>query len=209
LKTTVFILGEVRLYREGLAFQLEGFPNLTVVGTGTLSEAEQVLRSTPADVALLDALLLEIPEVVKTLRQSLGRLRIVAMGIREVESEVLACAAAGIDGYVRLDAAIGDVVDVIESVMRGELVCSPKVAASLYHSVALQSGDGGTLLTSRELQVVELMNHGLSNKEISRHLRIETSTAKNHVQNILQKLGVHRRGQAVAKLRSSIGHRFS
>jgi hypothetical protein len=57
--------------------------------------------------------------------------------------------------------------------------------------------------------IVELMNRGFSNKEISLRLRIETCTAKNHVQNILHKLGVHRRGQAVAKLRTSIGQRFS
>ena len=204
----LFILGDVRLHREGLALQLEDFPSLNVIGTGLLSDALRVLRSSPADVALLDTLQLEIPAVVASLRQLPRRLRIVAMGIREVESEVLACAAAGVDGYVRMDATIGDVVTVVESVMRGELVCSPKVAASLYHSISSLGADGGVSLTNRELQVVELMNRGLSNKEISNRLRIEPCTAKNHVQNILQKLGVHRRGQAVAKLRSSIGHRF-
>ena len=208
LQIKLFILGDVRLHREGLALQLAGFPNLRVMGTGILSDALQALRSTPADVALLDSLQLEIPAVVGTLRQVLRRLRIVAMGVREVESEVLACAAAGIDGYVRTDAAIGDVATVIESVMRDELVCSPKVAASLYYSIGSLGADGGASLTGRELEVVELMNRGLSNKEISLHLRIEACTAKNHVQNILQKLGVHRRGQAVAKVRSSIGHRF-
>ena len=108
-----------------------------------------------------------------------------------------------------MDADIADVVTVIESVMRGELVCSPKVAASLYHSISSLGTHGNVALTSRELEVVELMNRGLSNKEISLRLRIETCTAKNHVQNILHKLGVHRRGQAVAKLRGSIGERFS
>jgi len=205
----LFILGDVRLHREGLALQLEDFPNLDVVGTGTLGDALRVLRSTPADVALLDSLQLEIPTVVVTLREVPRRLRIVAMGIREVESEVLACAAAGVDGYVRMDATIADVVTVVESVMRGELVCSPKVAASLYHSISSLGAEGEVSLTNRELQVVELMNRGLSNKEISNRLHIEPCTAKNHVQNILQKLGVHRRGQAVAKVRSSIGHRFS
>ncbi len=205
----LFILGDVRLHREGLGLQLEDFPNLNVIGTGLLSDALRVLRSSPADVALLDTLQLEIPMVVASLRQLTRRLWIVAMGIREIESEVLACAAAGVDGYVRMDATIGDVVTVVESVMRGELVCSPKVAASLYHSISSLGADGGVSLTNRELQVVELMNRGLSNKEISNRLRIEPCTAKNHVQNILQKLGVHRRGQAVAKVRSSIGHRFS
>src|SRR5258708_40243165 len=114
-----------------------------------------------------------------------------AMGIREVETEVLAWAAAGVDGYVRMEATIADVVTVVESVMRGELVCSPKVAASLYYSISSLGAEGGPALTSRELQVVELMNRGLSNKEISHRLRTEPCTAKNHVQNILQKLHVH------------------
>jgi two-component system, NarL family, nitrate/nitrite response regulator NarL len=132
----------------------------------------------------------------------------VSLGIREVESEVLACAAAGIEGYVRMDATAGDLVMALESVMRNELVISPKVAASLYHSVAVLGVDAGTALTNRELQIAALMDRGLSNKEISAYLKIETSTAKNHVQNIMQKLGVHRRGQAAAKLRTSIGQRF-
>jgi DNA-binding NarL/FixJ family response regulator len=204
MQIKLFILGDVRLHREGLALQLEGCPNLKVVGAGVLDDAVRSLRSTPADVALLDSVQLEIHAVVDALRQSLRRLRIVAMGVREVESEVLACAAAGIDGYVPMDAAVGDVVTVVESVMRDELVCSPKVAASLYHSIAAQGADTGASLTDRELQVVELISRGLSNKEISRSLSIETCTAKNHVQNILQKLGVHRRGQAAAKVRNTI-----
>lgn len=169
-----------------------------------LGDAVRSLRSTPADVALLDTVQLEIPAAVDALRQSIRQLRIVAMGVREDESEVLACAAAGIDSYVRMDAAVDELVTVVESVMRNELVCSPKVAASLYHSVASQGADGGAPLTGRELQVVELMGRGLSNKEISQNLRIETCTAKNHVQNILQKLGVHRRSQAAAKVKSLI-----
>jgi two-component system nitrate/nitrite response regulator NarL len=211
----LFIVGDVRLHAKGLALQLEAFPKvddlsrLNVLGTGQLNDALQVLRSSAVDVVLLDTLKLEVPSVVRSLRAAKQQLRIVALGVREVESEVLACAAAGVDGYVRMDAEIDDLITVIESVMRGELVCSPKVAASLYHSISALGTDGSVPLTSRELEVVELMNRGLSNKEISLRLRIETCTAKNHVQNILHKLGVHRRGQAVAKVRSSIGHRFS
>jgi two-component system nitrate/nitrite response regulator NarL len=208
MQIKLFIVGDVRLHRDGLAYQLADVEGLEVVGAGSLSEAVQTLRSKPADVALLDSCQQEIPAMVESLRQTPAALRIVALGVREVESEVLACAAAGADGYVRREAAIGDVAAVIESVMRDELVCSPKVAATLYHSIASASVEGGARLTSRELQVVELVNQGLSNKEISRHLSIEASTAKNHIQNIMQKLGVHRRGQAVAKLRSIIGRQF-
>lgn len=211
----LFIVGDVRLHREGLALQIEAFSKLNdlaglhVLGTGLLNDALRILASSVVNVVLLDTLKLEVPSVVRTLRAADRELRIVALGVREVESEVLACAAAGVDGYVRMDAEIADLITVIESVMRGELVCSPKVAASLYHSISALGTNGSVPLTSRELEVVDLMNRGLSNKEISLRLRIETCTAKNHVQNILHKLGVHRRGQAVAKLRSSIGHRFS
>jgi two-component system nitrate/nitrite response regulator NarL len=200
----LFILSDARLHRDGLALQLERRSNVKVIGAGTLDDAVRSLRSTSADVALLDTAKLEIPAVVEALRRSLRQLRIVAMGVREVESEVLAYAAAGIDGYVRMDATVDELITVVESAMRNELVCSPKVAASLYHSVASQGADSGVPLTGRELQVVELISRGLSNKEISKNLRIETCTAKNHVQNILQKLGVHRRAQAAAKVRSSI-----
>jgi DNA-binding NarL/FixJ family response regulator len=208
LPIKLFILGDVRLHREGLALQLAGVSSLQVVGTGVLSDALRTLPATPVDVALLDTVQLEIATVVAELRRVLRRLRIIAMGVREVESDVLACAAAGIDGYVHMDAAINDVAAVVESVMRGELVVSPKVAASLYHSIASLKADGEVPLTNRELQVVELISRGLSNKEISSRLRIEPCTAKNHVQNIMQKLGAHSRGEAVAKLRGSIGRRF-
>jgi DNA-binding NarL/FixJ family response regulator len=154
LPIKLFILGDVRLHREGLALQLAGVSSLQVVGTGTLSEALRTLLSTPVDVALLDTVQLEIATVVVELRRVLRRLRIIAMGVREVEA------------------------------------------------------DGEVPLTNRELQVVELINRGLSNKEISSRLRIEPCTAKNHVQNIMQKLGAHSRGEAVAKLRGSIGRRF-
>jgi two-component system, NarL family, nitrate/nitrite response regulator NarL len=108
---------------------------------------------------------------------------------------------------VPMDAALGDMVAAIENVVRGELVCSPKVAASLYQSIGL-SRSTDTSLTTRELQVAELMNRGLPTKEIAWRLGVQPCTAKNHVRNILHKLQVHGRGQAVAKLRNLIGERF-
>jgi two-component system, NarL family, nitrate/nitrite response regulator NarL len=114
----------------------------------------------------------------------------------------------GIDGYVPVNAAADDLVAVLDGLKRDELLCSPKVAASLYNCVGLLQAVSAEPLTVRELEVVDLMNEGLSNKEIARRLGIEAATAKNHVQNILLKLNVHRRGQAVAKLRALIRDRF-
>jgi two-component system nitrate/nitrite response regulator NarL len=208
LQVKVFIVSDVRLHREGLAMLLHECPSIEVLGVDNLQDTLINLRTTATDVALLDALRPVDPVIVRALRGVCSRLRILAVGIRETASEVLACAAAGIDGYVRMDAALADMVVAIENVVRGELACSPAVAASLYHNVGVSRGSVATPLTMRELEVADLMNNGLPNKEIARRLGVQPSTAKNHVRNILQKLDVHRRGQAVAKLRGQLGERF-
>jgi two-component system nitrate/nitrite response regulator NarL len=204
----VLIISNVRLHRDGLACLLERVPTITLVEAIDVDAAlDGALRKT-VDAVLLDLPSTECQKVVHRLRRSRRRMRIVAVGVREVESEVLACAAAGIEGYVPVGAGTEDLVAVLHSVMREELVCSPKVAASLYNWVGMLRTVSSEPLTARELEVVDLMNEGLSNKEIARRLGIEACTAKNHVQNILLKLNVHRRGQATAKLRALIRDRF-
>jgi two-component system nitrate/nitrite response regulator NarL len=145
---------------------------------------------------------------VEALRKIWAKARMLAIGVTESASEVMACAAAGFDGYVPMDAALGDMVAAIENVVRGELACSPQVAASLYQCIGLSRAASATPLTARELQVAELMNRGLPTKEIAWRLGVQPCTAKNHIRNILHKLQVHRRGQAAAKLRGLIGERF-
>jgi DNA-binding NarL/FixJ family response regulator len=98
--------------------------------------------------------------------------------------------------------------------MRDELTCSPRAAASLYRQVAtlsqlgagiLGEGDGqvdAVQLSRRELQIAELIDRGLTNKEIGRQLGIEAATVKNHIHNMCEKLKVHRRGEAAARVRA-------
>jgi len=117
-----------------------------------------------------------------------------------------------IDGYVPMDAALGDMVTAIENVVRGELACSPRVAATLFQRIGFPSFSRAVTpnhLTTRELQVADLINRGCPTKEIAWRLGVQPCTAKNHVRNILHKLEVRRRGQAVAKLRTLIGERFT
>jgi len=209
MQISVFIVSNVRLHREGLVAHLRGCPSIEVLGAAdSVQETQNVLRTTAIDVALIDALSPSDSDMVGALRKLSARMRILAVGVRETASEVLACAAAGIDGYVPMDAALGDMVTAIENVVRGELTCSPKVAASLYHCIGFATAAAASPLTTRELQVADLMNRGCPTKEIAWRLGVQPCTAKNHVRNILQKLQVHGRGQAVAKLRTLIGERF-
>jgi len=206
VQINVFIVSNVRLHRDGLVELLRGCPSIKVLGADSMQETQNVLRTTATDVALIDAPSPGNSELVRVLRQICARIRILAVGIRETATEVLACAAAGIDGYVPMDAALGDMVVAIENVVRGELTCSPKVTASLYQNIGFSRGAAASALTARELQVAELMNLGCPTKEIAWRLGVQPSTAKNHIRNILHKLEVHRRGQAVAKLRNLSGN---
>jgi DNA-binding NarL/FixJ family response regulator len=208
LQIRVFIVSNVRLHREGLIALLRGCPTIEVLGADSVQGTQNVLRTTATDVALIDALSPSDSDVVGVLRKICAQVRILAVGVRETASEVLACAAAGIDGYVPMDAALGDMVTAIENVVRGELTCSPKVTASLYHCIGFSRAAAASPLTTRELQVADLMNRGCPTKEIAWRLGVQPCTAKNHVRNILSKLQVHGRGQAVAKLRTMMGERF-
>jgi two-component system nitrate/nitrite response regulator NarL len=212
LHIRVFIVSNVRLHREGLAALLRECPSIEVLDAVSVQETQNAPPAVATDVALVDLPSPGDSEVVSALRKIRAGMRIVAVGVRETASEVLACAAAGMDGYIPMDAALGDMVTAIENAVRGELACSPKVAASLYQSVGFPNFSRTFIanpLTIRELQVADLINRGCPTKEIAWRLGVQPCTAKNHVRNILHKLQVRRRGQAVAKLRTLIGERFS
>jgi len=103
-------------------------------------------------------------------------------------------------------ASVEDLVAALESVGRGELLCSAQTAAALLRRVAaLAAGRSAPAqplsnLTRREREIGGLLEAGLSNKDIAVQLGIEVATVKNHVHNVLEKLQVHRRGQAAARL---------
>jgi DNA-binding NarL/FixJ family response regulator len=132
--------------------------------------------------------------------------KIVALGVAEVEQVVMACAKAGVSGFVAPSGSVKDVVAAVHSAVRGELVCSPRMAAMLLNGVSalvarpLADVDNDTL-TQREREIVLLMSDGLSNKQIARSLGIQNATVKNHVHSILSKFRVRRRGEVAAQLR--------
>jgi DNA-binding NarL/FixJ family response regulator len=134
-----------------------------------------------------------------------GGIRTIAIGVGGDVGDVVACAERGLSAYVPLDATVADLVAAIERVVRGEIVLSPCVAGELWRRLGTVDGRARALpngLTAREHEVLALMRDGCANKEIAARLRIQLSTVKNHVHHILDKLGVDRRGQAVAVSRT-------
>jgi two-component system, NarL family, nitrate/nitrite response regulator NarL len=203
---TVVIVVDVCLYREGLARSLAQSPGISVLGTAAdVGAAQEMIRALQPEVVLLDLATDQEGVLVRRIAEIAPLAKIVALGIREVEQEVLECARAGMAGYVPRDGSMAELVGSIEGAARGELRCSPRIAASLFHRVARladeQERGSAPPLTPREHEILRLIDQGLSNKQIAHRLRIEVATVKNHVHNLLAKLHTSRRGLAAARVR--------
>jgi two-component system nitrate/nitrite response regulator NarL len=201
----VFIVTDVRLYREGLSALLGRMAHIAVVGAaGSAAEGVARVRDLQPDVVLLDSRAGGNAGAARDLLDSAPRARVVALATPESEEDIIALAEAGVLGYVTRDESLVDLVTTIESVARGEMACSPWMATVLVRRVqalAAERPRPTQRLTAREAEILELIAQGLSNKEIAARLYIEVTTVKNHVHNILEKLGVSRREEAVARSR--------
>lgn len=197
----VLVVTEIRLYRDGLAEALGGLEDVEQTFTAATGAAAVVCaRRTECDVALVDMALPDTTLTVQALLTSRPSLKVVALGVPEDGPEVVAAAEAGVAGYVSRDATFQDLADVLRSALRGEAICSGKVAAGLLRHIAQQarsrrSGEVPVQLTPRERDVLRLLRTGMTNKEIARALDLRISTVKNHVHNVLAKFGATGRGQ--------------
>jgi two-component system, NarL family, nitrate/nitrite response regulator NarL len=213
-RVRVLVVAGVRLYREGLAANLGAREELSVVGSAASGDtARELVASLKPDVIVLDMGLSAALNVVRAIRGDAPTVKIIAFAVEDLDFEVIACAEAGVSGYVPCEASIDDLVEAIKNLTRGEVYCPPRVAASLFQHVAslasvVRHPSGNRSLTRREREVVALIDAGLSNKEIALRLHIEVSTVKNHVHNLLEKVQATSRTQAAARLRQPDGHGF-
>jgi len=207
----VLIVAGIRLYSEGLAAALDARPAVQVVGI-TSDPVEGLHWDREPDVVLVDT---SMPQAVATVRAILATapgVKVVALAVSEDE-DILAFAEAGVSGYLTRDAPLDHLMTVIEGVIRGEAPCPPKMTAILLKHISVLAArrslpPSEARLTHRELEVMELVDLGLSNKEIARRLCIEVPTVKNHVHRILDKLQLSRRAEAAAWVRTNEGHRL-
>ncbi len=207
-RISVLVVSDMRLVREGIAQALAKDEALLVVGTAPPEQTPQLASRFRPDVALLDMRAATALETARTLRSTRSEVEIVALGVAESETALLACAQAGISGLVPLNASAQEVSAAVQSVMRGELICTPKVAGMLLSHIRMmgpmpEEQAGGDALTQREHEIAVLVGEGLSNKQIAFALGIQNATVKNHVHNVLGKMRLSRRAQVSARLRNA------
>lgn len=208
---TVFVLSNIRFYREGLGKVLAATGRIAVVGSAEATD--ESLRSAAGldpDVVLLDTAMVDGVATAHRLAELMPRAKIVALAVPESEEELIHLIEAGVLGYVTSDESLDDVFKAIVSVVQEQLVGSPKLRTLLIKRVRVLAAEFRPLpeatLTAREQEVLELIAAGLTNKRIAGELQIEPATVKNHVHNILHKLGVGSRAAAVAEIRRAMRH---
>jgi DNA-binding NarL/FixJ family response regulator len=209
--TRVLIVDDSTLYREYLAgvIAARGVVNPSVAWD--LPSLITAIENTKPRVILLN---MATRYSAMLLRQALKlspSVRVIVLDLSDDdESEIVACAEAGVAGYHLRTESLGDLLVLIRKVAAGESLCSPRVSAILLRRLSAlasqrQPADKELVLTAREAQILKMLELGLSNRDIAEKLCITVHTVKNHVHSLLTKLGVSTRAQA-AVLSRTIRH---
>lgn len=204
----VLIACEVRLYREGLAHSLARDNRLSVsYQCQSTDEVLAVVTRQSIGAALVDTGMSGALGLVEHIVASTPQTKVIALGLNEVVDEVMPFVEAGAAGYVCRNATVDDVVQTVLCALNEELICSRRIAAALQQRVrglasSFPETQAATVLTRREVQIAQLLDAGLSNKDIAKRSNISISTVKNHVHNIFEKLHARSRAEAAAKFRA-------
>ena len=189
--------------RQGLRSVLERAPDVRVVGeAATPDEAMQVVADTKQSLGLLDLKLASAPgleglDLCARLTGAYPGLAVLVLTTALEDQLVVTALRNGAKGYVVKEVDTSELLRAIRAVDQGENAFDPRSSSAMVRGLTASSAPGETPLTPRELEVLRLLAHGLSNREISERLFIAETTVKFHVANVMRKLEVTRRSEAV------------
>ncbi|HEX2042025.1 MAG TPA: response regulator transcription factor [Acidimicrobiales bacterium] len=208
---TVVVADDHELFRRGMQTVLAteaGFQVLAQAADG--EEAVTKVAELAPDVVLMDVRMPGIDgiEAARRIRQATPSTRVVMLTISDEEDDLYDAVRAGANGYLLKDASLQDVAAAVRAVARGESLISPSMASKLLaeftavtggaESPGEKEGDEGTpRLSPREIEVLKLVAQGRTNREVAAALHLSENTVKNHVANILDKLHLRSRLEAV------------
>jgi len=187
------------MVRRGLATFLKAFDDLELAGEAENGQAAiQLCAKLQPDVILMDMAMPDMNGATATraIRQQFPNVQVIALTSFKEEELVKSALEAGAIGYLLKDVSADELVRAIRSAHAGRATLSPEAAQALVHATS-QPPTPGNDLTGREREVLALMIEGLNNTQIAGKLTVSSSTIKSHVSNILSKLGVASRTEAV------------
>ena len=201
----VLICDDHALFRRGLIMVLESEEGIDVVaeaedGEEAITKAED----TAPDVVLMDVRMPRMSgiEATRAIADAVPSAKILMLTVSDEEEDLYEAVKAGATGYLLKEISIEEVANAIRAVVTGQSLISPSMASKLlseFNNLAKQAQQKIQVpkLTDRELQVLKLVAQGMSNREVAEDLFISENTVKNHVRNILEKLHLHSRMEAV------------
>ena len=203
----VLVVDDHALFRRGLQMVLEQEPDIEVVGEASDgSEAVAQAADKLPDIVLMDV---RMPkrggiDACTAIHEAVPSAKIIMLTISDEEADLYDAIKAGASGYLLKEISIEEVASAIRAVHGGQSLISPSMASKLlteFASMIKRTDDRQQVptprLTDREMEVLKLVAKGLNNRDIAKQLFISENTVKNHIRNILEKLQLHSRMEAV------------
>jgi DNA-binding NarL/FixJ family response regulator len=199
-KIKVLIADDHLVVREGLIVMLQSTGECEVIGQASNGEEAVLLaHKLQPDVAIVD---LQMPgmggiEAIQRITQQTPKVKVIVLSTFDQDEYIYQSVQAGAKGYVLKGSGLDELLDVVRSAAMGKLLLSSDIATKLISHIS--TPDLGLTLTDREHEVLRFLARGWRNREIAQHLCISERTVKNHVTNIITKLGVKSRTEAVSQ----------
>jgi DNA-binding NarL/FixJ family response regulator len=203
------IVDDHALFRRGLEIVLVSEPDIEVVGqAGDGTEAVQKAGESVPDIVLMDVRMPRSSgiQACRAIKDVAPSAKIIILTMSDEEEDLFEAIRAGASGYLLKDIPLDEVAEAVRAVHGGQSLISPSMAGKLLTEFAtLAKRDQeqppqqlpAPRLTDREMQVLKLVARGMNNRDIAKELFISDNTVKNHVRNILEKLQIHSRMEAV------------
>jgi NarL family two-component system response regulator LiaR len=194
----VLVADDHDVVRWGLGAYLNNEPQVEIVGHARNgADAIQLCEAMAPNLVLMDVVMPGIDgiEATAVIRERYPHIRVIALSSIKDELTIRKMLQAGASGYLLKDDPIEDLIHAIKAAYSGTMVFSPEIAPLLLHPASTKAAYD---LSTREMEVLGLMTQGLANREIAQRLTVSVSTVKFHVTNIIEKMEVQNRVDAVA-----------